>query len=386
MTRKNLLYKSVIMPILTLLFLLLSAGHVSSLALAWQQAVKARPFSFPRDHGQHENFQTEWWYITGNLVADNGQSFGFQSTIFRRGIRKNKTTNNPWEVRDLYLLHTSLSDFSHQQFYHYQDASRTGPGLAGADSKTLNTWFKGNFIRQEENKRITLHCQASDYTLELSLTPSYPRPILHGNRGLSHKGAEAGQASYYYSLPRLLTRGSITLADKHYQVSGLSWYDHEFATNQLGKNQQGWDWISLHLDDGSSLMIYQMRQKTGDISPPSSGTFVFPDGRSEHLRRSDFSLTPEKRRWESPDTGISYPLWWQLTLKKPRTLELTLRPKMVNQEMKTERTTRTMYWEGGIMAAGGRGNSKAIKGEGYLELTGYGKALGMGSGKSGEHE
>lgn len=377
MTRKNLPYESGIMPILTLLFLLLSAGFISCPALAWQQAVKPRPFSFPRDHGQHENFQTEWWYITGNLVADNGQSFGFQSTIFRRGIREQKTTDNPWEVRDLYLLHTSLSDFSQQQFYHYQDASRTGPGLAGAGSKTLNSWIKGNFIRQEENKTLTLHCQTNDYTLGLSFTPGYPRPILHGSRGLSHKGAEAGQASYYYSLPRLLTRGSITLAGKHYQVSGLSWYDHEFATNQLGKNQQGWDWISLHLDDGSSLMIYQMRQKTGEISPSSSGTFVFADGSSEHLRRSDFSLTPEKRRWKSPDTGISYPLWWRLKLKKPQTLELILRPRMVSQEMKTVETTRTIYWEGGIMAAGVRGNSKAIKGEGYLELTGYGKALGM---------
>ncbi|MCK4378078.1 MAG: carotenoid 1,2-hydratase [Deltaproteobacteria bacterium] len=376
MTQQTLTYKTGT-TILTLFFLLLSVGYVSSPVLAWQQAVKPRPFNFPRDHGQHENFQTEWWYITGNLATDNGRTFGFQFTIFRRGIREHKNTENPWEVRDLYLLHTSLSDFSHQQFYHYQDASRTGPGLAGASNKTLNSWIKGIFIRQEENKTLTLHCQTNNYTLDLSLTPGYPRPILHGNRGLSHKGAETGQASYYYSLPRLLTRGSITLAGKHYQVSGLSWYDHEFATNQLGKNQQGWDWISLHLDDDSSLMIYQMRQKNGDISPSSSGTFVFPDGSSEHLRRSDFSLTPEKRRWKSPNTGISYPLWWRLKLKKPRSLELILRPKMVIQEMKTAGTTRTIYWEGGVLAAGDRKNSKAIKGEGYLELTGYGKALGL---------
>ncbi len=378
MTQQRTICKTGITCIL-MLFLLLPAGYFSSPALAWQQAVTVRPFNFPRDHGQHENFQTEWWYVTGNLAADNGQTFGFQYTIFRRGIREDKASDNPWEVRDLYLLHTSLSDFSHQQFYHYQDASRTGPGLAGADNKTLNSWIKGNFIRQEENKKLTLHCQTDNYTLDLILTPGYPQPILHGDQGLSHKGAEAGQASYYYSLPRLLTRGSITLNGNLYKVSGLSWYDHEFATNQLGENQQGWDWMSLHLDDGSSLMIYQMRQKTGDISPSSSGTFIFPDGRSEHLRRSDFSLAAEKQRWKSPDTGISYPLWWRLKLKNPRTMELILRPKMVGQEMKTEGTTRTIYWEGGMMAAGNRENSKIIKGEGYLELTGYGKALALGS-------
>lgn len=376
---KKLLSKSGMVTILGLLCLLLPTGHFSGPVLAWQQAVKERPFSFPRDHGQHKNFQTEWWYVTGNLAADNGQSFGFQFTIFRRGIREHITGNNPWEVRDLYLLHTSLSDFSHQHFYHSQDASRTGPGLAGADNKTLNSWIKGNFIRLEENNVLTLHCQTNDYTLDLSLKPGYPRPILHGDRGLSHKGTKAGQASYYYSLPRLLTRGSITLNGNLYQVSGLSWYDHEFATNQLDKNQQGWDWISLHLDDGSSLMIYQLRQKTGDISPSSSGTFISADGSSKHLCRSDFSLAAEKQRWKSPNTGISYPLWWRLKVKKPRFLELILRPKMVSQEMKTAGTTGTIYWEGGITATGNRENSKIIKGEGYIELTGYDKALALGN-------
>ena len=367
---------------LAMAFLLLLPASIPRPALAWQQALQPRTLTFPRDHGQHGAFQTEWWYLTGNLTAKNGRSFGFQFTLFRRGVRKQTATDNLWAVRDLYLLHSSLSDFSRKHFYTYEDASRTGPGLAGASRDTLKTWFKGNLLQWDGNKTISLHCQTDNYALDFTFSPDYPRPILHGDRGLSRKGPGQGQASYYYSLPRLLTSGTITLDGKPYRVSGLSWYDHEFATSQLGKDQQGWDWISLHLDDGSSLMIYQLRRKDGTVSPFSSGTFIFPDGRYEHLHRADFSLMAAKRRWQSPDTGISWPLWWQLTLKKPRVLELSLRPKMVNQEMKTMKTTRTIYWEGSITAAENRNGEKTVKGEGYLELTGYGQNLPL-SGSAG---
>ena len=367
---------------LAMLFILLSPAAGPRPALAWRQATRPRTFTFPRDHGQHSAFQTEWWYVTGNLTAENGRNFGFQFTVFRRGVKEQAAAKSPWAVRDLYLLHSSLSDFSRQRFYSHEDASRTGPGLAGASRDTLETWFKGNLLRREENRTISLHCRTDSYTLDFIFTPAFSQPILHGSRGLSLKGPEKGQASYYYSLPRLRTSGTITLDGRPYRVSGLSWYDHEFSTSRLGEKLQGWDWTSLHLDDGSSLMIYQLRRKDGTVSPFSSGTFIFPDGRCQHLCRTDFSLTAAKRRWQSPDTGISWPLWWRLSLKKPRMLELSLRPKMVNQEMNTVETTRTIYWEGGITTTGKRNGREAVTGEGYLELTGCGQSLPL-SGAAG---
>ncbi len=346
----------------------------------WQQALAPRPLVFPRDHGSHPDFQTEWWYVTGILAAGDGREFGYQFTIFRHGLREKAAVASPWAVRDLFIFHTALADFSRQEFHFYQDISRSGPGIAGADPTTLKTWFKGQEISCDHRGRLHLRSQAPAFSFRLTLVPGLPAPVRHGDRGLSRKGTGRGQASYYYSLPALAARGTITLAGKTLAVSGSGWFDHEFATNQLARQQQGWDWLSLTLSDGHRLMIYRLRRRDGSLDPASSGTYIFPDGRWRTLTGSDFSLTPHPGRWVSPRTGSSYPLRWRLRLRQPRDLVLEITPRLAAQEVDARETTLTAYWEGAVTAVGKAGE-QPLTGSGYLELTGYGRSLPPGKAK-----
>jgi predicted secreted hydrolase len=384
--------------------------------------------AFPADHGKHPAFQTEWWYITGNLDAADGRAFGYQFTIFRQGISRKPHSGNPWAVRDLYIFHGSLSDFSAGEYHSFHDISRAGPGLAGAAADTLDTYIKAQHLRRRPDGRLALTCRTTDYALELELTPTYPAPVLHGKKGLSRKGAKPGQASYYYSLPRLATAGTLiapgggktlaggdltaatgggttpapneTAAANGKQtadnektgggkqtvtisvkaaVSGLSWYDHEFATNQLGPDQQGWDWVSLHLDDGTCLMLYQIRLTSGGTDPASSGTFIAADGNATHLQRTDFRFEPQNGTWTSKATGARYPLRRDIVIDRPVRLRLELEPRFEAQEQDARDTTGAAYWEGGVTVRGTAGDGRTIAGTGYMELTGYGRQLKIGT-------
>ena len=340
--------------------------------LGWEKALKSRHFSFPRDHGSHPQFKTEWWYVTGRLTTDQGRLFGFQFTIFRQGIQETlpTTSASPWQVRDLFILHCGLSDIENQRFLSHQEISRAGPGLAGASEKIMETWLKGSRIAWNEKKRtIELTAKTPDYELSLELQPAYP-PILNGLSGLSAKGPEPGQASYYYSWPRLAGKGLLKLDGELFAVTGLSWLDREFATNQLGPEQAGWDWFALHLDDGSALMLYRMRLKNGGQDASSSGTWIFPDGRSRHLTNQDFKLEPGKT-WHSPKSGADYPVNWQIELEKPVAMRLAISPLILNQEMNAGQTVLANYWEGAVKVEGFGTRKRKFGGRGYLEMTGY---------------
>ncbi|MEA1921834.1 MAG: lipocalin-like domain-containing protein [Pseudomonadota bacterium] len=359
---------------LSLSLALFSADCVS----AWDKALKLRHFAFPRDHGSHPQFKTEWWYVTGQLATDKGREFGFQFTIFRQGIQENLPQNsinsNPWQVRDLFILHCALSDIENQRFFSHQEISRAGPGLAGARENSLETWLKGSRIALNEKKQIIeLTVKSPDYELTLELQPAYP-PILNGNRGLSAKGPEPGQASYYYSWPRLAAEGTLKLSGESFIVKGLSWLDREFATNQLGPEQAGWDWFALHFDDGSALMLYRMRLKDGGQDASSSGTWIFSDGSSRHLTNRDFKLDPGKV-WNSPESGADYPVNWEIKLNKPTPMKFTISPLILNQEMNTANTVLANYWEGAVKVEGFAGTKRKLDGRGYLEMTGYDQIL-----------
>ena len=359
---------------LSLIFTIFSAEYAS----AWEKALEPRNFSFPRDHGSHPQFKTEWWYVTGQLSTEKKRSFGFQFTIFRHGIKENSpekaTLKNPWQVRDLFILHCALSDIENQRFLSHQDISRAGPGLAGALENNMETWLKGNRITfNEKTQLIELTAKTPDYELALELKPTYP-PILNGNRGLSAKGSKPGQASYYYSWPRLTTKGLLKLSEESFAVKGLSWLDREFATNQLGPEQAGWDWFALHFDDGQALMLYRMRLKNGAQDRSSSGTWIFPDGSSQHLSNQDFELIPGPT-WNSPESGADYPVNWKLKLKKPAPMQLTISALLLNQEMNTANTALANYWEGTVKVEVLDDAKRKLNGRGYLEMTGYDQTL-----------
>jgi predicted secreted hydrolase len=340
----------------------------------WMQAKAPWKWSFPRDHGAHPDFRTEWWYFTGNLQEDTGNRFGYQLTFFRQGVlQKAKNSINPWSIRDLYLAHFSLTDVSADRFWYAERISRKGPGLADASERGLDVRLLNWTARMEEG-RIRIGARHQQVELSLELSPRKPI-VFHGQNGLSRKGPREGQASYYTSFTDLSTKGVIRppSSPSAIHVKGTSWFDQEFGSNQLASNQVGWDWFSLHLSDGKDLMIYFLRRTGGSLEPTSSGTLVDPAGKTTHLRLSDINVEVLDH-WKSPKTGGRYPNRWRIRVPNSR-IELLVNPLVAAQELITESSTGVVYWEGAV-AGKGKSSNRDVNCEGYVEMTGYAGALG----------
>jgi predicted secreted hydrolase len=324
-------------------------------------------YEFPRDHFDHPEFQTEWWYYTGNLTASDGHRFGFELTFFREGVNRDSAKTNVWDLKDLYLAHLALSDLSGKTFYHAERTNRSGPGIAGVDAKQGHIW-NGNWSTTWNGDDQTLRTEDERFSFSLTLHPEKP-PVIHGDNGVSQKAEGAGHASHYISLTRIKTSGTVQLQGKSYSVIGLAWMDHEFFTHQMTKNQVGWDWFSLQLGDSTEVMLYRIRRADGSVDPFSSGTFIDASGHSVSLKKGDFSLTPTGETWNSPKTGATYPIAWTISIPK-LSIELKEATMLQSQELTGNSKTVPNYWEGAIDLVGRRGNS-ALNGVGYLEMTGY---------------
>jgi len=336
----------------------------------YREAVPGFTYEFPRDHFNHPDFRTEWWYYTGNLRAGDGHRFGFELTFFRQAVNRAQATASSWDVRDVYLAHLALSDLDGGHFYHHERVNRAGPGLAGVDEPSTKVW-NGNWQVQGLGGEQKLQAVAPEFSLRLVMNSSKP-PVIHGKNGISQKAEGAGQASHYISFTRLLTTGTIGLNGREYQVEGTSWMDHEFFTERLDMSQSGWDWVSLQLDDGTDLMLYRFRNKDGSMGPYSAGTYIDTKGKTTYISVVDFALQPMTEAYVSPDTRAIYPIGWRITVPSLR-LELQLTTPLKSQELVSAMGARLSYWEGAITAGGTRDN-KTAKGVGYLEMTGYARA------------
>ncbi len=332
---------------------------------------------FPRDLGAHDEYQTEWWYYTGNLQADDGREFGFQYTIFRRALAATddqvsaETDPSQWRTTQVYLVHFTISDIANQAFYHTERYSRAGAQLAGAQAQPYRVWVEDMQIAEQADGRVRLIAAASSdgtpYALDLTLTQTLA-PILHGDGGLSAKSLEPGNASYYYSQVQQIADGTVTIDGTAIPVTGKAWTDHEYSTSVLSEGALGWDWFSLQFDDGAALMLFQIRQQDGAIEAASSGTFIYPDGSTVDISVDDWQLSVENR-WKSPVTNANYPVAWRLDIDKIG-LTLTGQAKMDNQELTVSAGS---YWEGAVEFSGQR-DGTAVSAEGYIEMTGYADA------------
>ncbi len=339
---------------------------------AWLRAGGPRPWTFPRDFGAHPGFRTEWWYFTGNLEDSQGGRYGYQLTFFRAGLRPTPLfPRNPWSVRDVFMAHLAVTDGPGRSFRYAERAARPGPGLAGAAREDLKVWLLTWEARRSPDGAIRLRGFARDFGVELVLEPAKP-VVLHGAGGLSRKGPRPGQASYYASLPRLATRGALTLPRGPVEVRGASWFDHEFGSNPLGPGQEGWDWTGLHLSDGRDLMLYVIRRADGTREPASSGTLVEPGGRAVHLPWGTFSFEA-LGTWTSPRSGARYPSRWRIRVPWAG-IDVVVSPLLPDQELMTPESTGITYWEGAVT---GRGTSagRPVTCRGYVELTGYAGSL-----------
>lgn len=353
----------------------------SSFGDEWSPAREGYQYTFPADHFSHGDFKTEWWYATGNLKAnDSDQRFGVQFTIFRSGLRPPSSTpvDSKWIVDSFGFGHFAISDLSNDQFYFNQEIARGSMGDAGfpefspIDSVPQILAFlpksRIELIDREKNVfRLVADLGTTSY--DLTITPARDQPVFHGANGISQKGAGAENASHYYSYTRMQATGTITTSGKSHQVSGTMWLDREWASNQLGPDQIGWDWFALQLDDGSEIMIYQMRTSDGGTDPYSHGTIIAKNGTTTAVKHSDYSLTPVEF-WTSPKTGASYPVKWQLALPKIDT-KLTISAVFAEQELALDPVA---YYEGAVLVDGERTGGK-LTGRGYMELTGYAAPL-----------
>jgi predicted secreted hydrolase len=346
------------------------------LAAQYRAALPGYRYEFPRDHFSHPDFQTEWWYYTGNLRSAEGRKFGFELTFFRQAMSRDPAKTGAWNVKDLYVAHLALSDLDGGKFYHAERTNRSGPGLAGASESQGRIW-NGNWQILLDGDEQKLQAIDQRFQLHLALRSEKP-PVIHGENGVSQKAEGAGRGSHYISLTRLATSGSMELGGKKLDVSGTSWMDHEYFTHQLAPDQTGWDWLSLQLADNTELMLFHIRRTDGSIDPFSAGTYIDARGRTTHLRASDFVLQPLGEKWKSPVTGAVYPVQWQIAIPKLG-IELEAKSPLESQELAGKTKFVPNYWEGAIVL-GGKLATKPIDGVGYLEMTGYDRPVQLAPG------
>jgi predicted secreted hydrolase len=345
---------------------LLGAGDPGN----YSQALEQRQFQFPQDHGPHGNFRNEWWYLTGNLDSADNRRFGFELTLFRFSVAPGKVSDaSAWRSNQVFVGHLTITDVSNAKFHVAQRYSRGALDLAGAQAKPLRVWLDdwelseipGSVQEADTQWRVKAH--DDDIALDLTLSLFKP-PVLNGENGLSQKSASAGNASYYYSVPRIRTNGRLRAGAESYDVSGLSWLDREWGSSGLSKTQRGWDWFALQLSDGSDLMFYNLRRADGMQDEHSAGTYVSPDGKVIPLTRDDVTIDVLDY-WVNPN-GARYPMGWRLALDS-LDLDIVVTPVMREQEL----PGLVRYWEGAVDAEGDIGGNKRISGRGYVELTGY---------------
>jgi predicted secreted hydrolase len=330
------------------------------LATDYRRALPGYKYEFPRDHFNHPEFRTEWWYYTGNLRDAGGRRFGYELTFFRHNVDQS-ARKNVWALDDVWFAHFAMSDIDGKRFMHKERFNRAGAGLAGVEQGRI---WNGNW-RVNWGDALQLRAIADGFAADLTMKLEKP-PVIHGTNGVSQKSAGAGRASHYVSLTRLRTNGSLTIDGRRYAVEGTSWMDHEFFTHSLESNQSGWDWFSLQLDDGAELMLYRLRRKDRSVEPYSSGTYIDKQGRSRHLRLDEYALTPG-RTWTSPQSKATYPVEWSVMVPALG-IDVKVTTKLDAQEL----GGRTTYWEGAVDVSG------THSGVGYLEMTGYAGALRMG--------
>lgn len=362
--------KYYIFSIVRIIILLLSLMVANSFAepSKFKAVVPEYMLTFPHDYGMHEDFRIEWWYITGWLeTAENKDPLGFQVTFFRYATGQNKENPSRFAAKYLIIAHLALSDPAVGKLMHAEKTAREGFDLAYAKQGNTNVKVDDWTLVREEDGRYVVDMQASDIGLQLSLTPTQMM-LLQDKNGYSRKGPKPEQASYYYSEPHLNVSGTVVRHNQSILVNGRAWLDHEWSSEYLDPNADGWDWVGANLDDGSSLMAFQIRGKDGG-KRWAYAALRDASGKIKIFEPEQVDFTPI-RTWQSPHTDAVYPVVMRI-----RTDEVTwlLEPMFDDQELDSQQSTGAVYWEGAVTLS----KDGQPAGRGYLELTGYVRPLEM---------
>jgi predicted secreted hydrolase len=329
---------------------------------AW--ALPRRTLQFPRDFGSHPDLRTEWWYITGQAKA-GARAFGFQLTFFRSRVDATQGLRSAFAAKQLIFAHAALTDLEGRRLWHDQRIARAGFGIASAAEGDTDVRLRDWTLRRE-GRGYVARLPAEGFALDLRFTSTQP-VLLQGDAGLSRKGPDAEQASYYYSEPQLATQGRLSLQGRGFDVQGTAWLDHEWSDAYMHPDAVGWDWIGMNLFDGGALMAFQMRRRDGSVLW-AGGSMRGADGAMRVFGPEELHFDVEKR-WTSPRTRAVYPIAWRI---RTPVGAFGVRALLDDQELDSRGSTGAVYWEGvsELLDEGG----KAV-GKGYLELTGYAQAL-----------
>lgn len=331
-------------------------------------------FEFPRDHGSHDGYRTEWWYYTGHLRTWEGRRYGFEVTFFRVGVvppvaeqASAPAAASNWRLHDLALAHFALTDADARAFRYYEKLNRSSKFTAGAAAGYLDVFNESwrSWTAPDGSWRVS--AAAGGDRIDLALRTRKP-PAVHGENGVSVKAPIEGYASHYYSMTRLEVAGTVNGAS----CTGEAWMDHEFGSSALRESQRGWDWYSIQLDNESELMLYVIRRADGTPDVTSSGSLVTSEGTVVPIRR-DQMVIRAARTWRSPRSGTAYPLEWTISIPTLN-ITLSLDPLLDDQELVTKSSTQVTYWEGAVEVHGSFGGV-AVRGNGYVEMTGYDRAF-----------
>jgi len=335
----------------------------------FKRALAVRDFKFPADHGPHPDFKTEWWYFTGNIESASKSAFGFQFTIFRSALSPvSKKRESLFATNNVYMAHLALTDVKNGKFYSFERFARNALGLAGAVDEPLRIWLEDWRIEEAGPSSFpglpVMRLEAFEDRVGVDLKFESVKPIvLQGDNGLSRKGEDPGNASYYYSMTRLQTKGTIRIDSEQFEVTGSSWMDREWSTSVLEKGQVGWDWFALQMDNNTELMFYNMRRRDGSVDPFSQGKFIDQNGQSSVIVSKDI-IMEVLDYWKNPK-GERYPSRWRLSLPARKAV-FEIEPLLADQEHRFA----IRYWEGAVSVKGTI-EDNPVSGKGYVELTGY---------------
>ncbi|MES2830936.1 MAG: carotenoid 1,2-hydratase [Pseudomonadota bacterium] len=324
-----------------------------------------RPLALPGDFGAHPDFRTEWWYATGWLTMPDGKPLGFQITFFRSATDHDAANPSAFAPKQLIIAHAALSDPAAGKLQHAQKARREGFGLAHAKSGNTDLKLEDWTLKRDTDGSYQVSIVATDFDLSLRMTVTGP-PMLQGKNGISRKGPDPKQASYYYSEPQLKVAGSVTRNGKAAAVTGTAWLDHEWSSSVLHPDAVGWDWVGANLDDGSALMAFRIRDQHGAVLWSHAG-LRDASGKITQFPSDQVRFTT-LRSWRSPRTNATYPVATQI---QTGPFIWQLQPLMDDQELDSRQSTGAIYWEGAVKLT--RDGQPA--GQGYLEMTGYVKPL-----------
>lgn len=365
-----------------------------------RRAIEISPFSFPRDHGQHPDFRMEWWYLSGRLTSEDGSDWAYHFTIFRRAlecwtdlalvglaissksIRQRsffqralagmlESQNSRRISVDGYVGHLSITNISEGNYVFFERGGTSLFTIAGARSDGLDVWVK-DWRLHETSGVVNVCAEREDFAVDLELVPLKP-PALHGDHGLCKKGPEPGHASYHYSLPSLLTTGTLKWSGENHHVQGRSLMDREYGTEMLPRSVRGWDWFGLILANNHEVMISVIRNADGTIAGTSSGTNAMPDGSWKGFTSERLHVEPTEF-WTNPATGTQYPTSWIIAVHQ-MDLHLEIRAVVREHELVSATSTTVDYWEGPVRVFGTM-YGEQVAGHGHVELVGYAQSVG----------